>query len=695
MSRKSPRVAAGTKAASSMSDAGLQTDIPSSSKLIATAPVMPAKAPPSVSIVSSTPVSRVSTRTKKRVKLEPESSPIPRKKPRKTRGDKVNDAVNFLEENHWNSAQLFICPPMIADLTDEDSGDEESNGGGIDNMNTCQLEAGFELVISTPEDEELRLTNVIEEEIDTIIEEVAEPTEPTERSQPKRKGKAPKTPEAVARAVAERKKRAAEKVEMERQEKRNKWKESYEFENSELLSKIAEFECPTTDQDPLSLATLGPIELFELFFDEDVVTFICQQTNCYALQKGADRWNDVGIEEMRCFFGILLLSGYNQLPRMKMYWEQTQDVHNNLVSDAMRRDRFLELLRYIHFCDNASLDESTTDRCWKIRPLYNMLLSRFQKNAVLTKCFNVDESMVQYFGKSGNALKQRMPMKPIRSGYKVWSLNLDDGYMFNCEIYQGKGSQSDYQVSFGHGPGVVLGLMDDLPKGNYEVYLDNFFTSAKLLYHLGQQGIGCTGTFSRKMVQFCPFPTDKEMVKAGRGIFKSFVHADLNIQLTKWQDNKQVIIGSNFDCDTPADTCQRWSAEIKERISVPRPQSITSYNTHMGGTDNMDQAINVYRPIIRNRKWYWPLFSYILQVSTYNAWKLSRHADSSASNTFLDFIRSIVCPYLTLYKTTRKRGKTNNLYPCKGVAARVPGGSLLNNNLNTCLSFTKLFKISD
>ena len=130
-------------------------------------------------------------------------------------------------------------------------------------------------------------------------------------------------------------------------------------------------------------------------------------------------------------------------------------------------------------------------------------------------------------------MKQRMPINPIRSGYKLWSLNLDDGYMYNCEIYQGRKNQSQYQVSFGHGPGVVLGIMDAIPKGNNEVYVENFFVLTKLLYHLGQQGIGCTGTFSKIMIQSCPFPTDNKMVKPVRGIFKSFVHKDLNIQLSK------------------------------------------------------------------------------------------------------------------------------------------------------------------
>ena len=163
------------------------------------------------------------------------------------------------------------------------------------------------------------------------------------------------------------------------------------------------------------------------------------------------------------------------------------------------------------------------------------------------------------------------------------------------------------------------------------------------------------------------------MEKLGRGEYKSFVHQDKNVQLTKWQDNKQVTVGSNFQCDSPADECQRWSAVLKAKITVKRPNAIADYNKHMGGTDNMDQAINVYKPIIRNRKWYWPLFIYILQVSVYNAWKLSRKLQPGKNGkmSFLQFTRDIVSTYLILYKKKKRTGKTNKLFQVRGVAKRV------------------------
>ena len=64
-----------------------------------------------------------------------------------------------------------------------------------------------------------------------------------------------------------------------------------------------------------------------------------------------------------------------------------------------------------------------------------------------------------------------MPLKPIRCGYKVWCLNLQGRYLYNFEVYQGKGSKNEYADDFVFGPSVVIGLVKSLPKGNFSVLL--------------------------------------------------------------------------------------------------------------------------------------------------------------------------------------------------------------------------------
>ena len=177
-------------------------------------------------------------------------------------------------------------------------------------------------------------------------------------------------------------------------------------------------------------------------------------TNAYATETNAVGWMPIDRSDIRCFPGILMLSGFAQLPSYKMFWEEASDVQQQLVQSAMPRNKFLLILKSIHFCDNGSLHPA--DKCSKIRPLMNMIQYRCKHFAIMTKNVNVDESMIPYYGKFGQKLKQQMPLKPIRSGYKVWCLNLQVGHLYNFKLYQGKGSKNEYADDFGLRHSVVI-----------------------------------------------------------------------------------------------------------------------------------------------------------------------------------------------------------------------------------------------
>lgn len=58
-----------------------------------------------------------------------------------------------------------------------------------------------------------------------------------------------------------------------------------------------------------------------------------------------------------------------------MHWEQSDDSHNEVVANAMRRDRIEEIFANIHFADNTCLNRD--DRFTKPRPLFILLNARF------------------------------------------------------------------------------------------------------------------------------------------------------------------------------------------------------------------------------------------------------------------------------------------------------------------------------
>ena len=97
-------------------------------------------------------------------------------------------------------------------------------------------------------------------------------------------------------------------------------------------------------------------------------------------------------------------------------WDRAHHFHNDLVSHAMRRNRFADILSVLHQCDNSEIPADCNDKCAKIRPIVDMIQDRRLKFAQPCRDYDVDESMVQYYGKFGAGMKQRMPQKPIRMG---------------------------------------------------------------------------------------------------------------------------------------------------------------------------------------------------------------------------------------------------------------------------------------
>ena len=127
---------------------------------------------------------------------------------------------------------------------------------------------------------------------------------------------------------------------------------------------------------------------------------------------------------------------YAPLPRRRLYWEPSPDVQNTAVSNAITRNRFEELMANVHVADNDNL--APNDRMAKVRPLFTALNSKFVTHFPRQQDLSVDESMVPYYGR--HSAKQYIRGKPIRFGYKVWSINTSLGYCVQLDPYQGAGT---------------------------------------------------------------------------------------------------------------------------------------------------------------------------------------------------------------------------------------------------------------
>jgi hypothetical protein len=166
----------------------------------------------------------------------------------------------------------------------------------------------------------------------------------------------------------------------------------------------------------------------------------------------------------------------------------------------------------------------------------------------------------------------------------------------------------------------VLNLVEILGPG-CQVFFDNYFASPGLLLALKNRGLpaGCTVRSNR--TEKCPFKTEKQLRKEGRGSMDFHVSEE-GILLVKWYDSKEVIVGTNHYSAEPTSQVRRWDKKNKKYVSIPIPALILAYNTGMGGVDRCDQLMSFYRIKTKSVKWYKRVLYHMLDLTLVNAYIL-------------------------------------------------------------------------
>lgn len=519
-----------------------------------------------------------------------------------------------IDDDDPNQYDIYVTPPNdTGNITDEDSGEDDSNDP--DRLNKNQLLAEAELYINNTPAEEFQNQDQDLEDDDNNS----------------------KSCNVTENIVAPARKSKKSKKEV------RTWVDG-DLQKPLFAEWTGSFPMPLTFS-----SSTHPLDFFELFITKEVIDDIVRNTVTYAASQ--NRTLTLSSSEMYTFVGILFLSGYNILPRRRMYWEESSDVQNILVSKSMRRRRFEEIFRNLHLVNNDVIDRS--DKMAKVRPLINVLNEKFLKYMPIEQSLSVDESMIPYFGRHG--CKQFIRGKPIRFGFKAWVLALRLGYCAQLDIYQGR--RKDGEVEFGLGEHVVMKFADILKEHydgiQFSLYFDNFFTSAKLVTSLGEKGFAATGTVRQNRTENCGLPDDAFYKKKDRGSYDTKLDPNHNIVAVRWKDNSNVTLLSNQFGANPVQKASRYSAKDKAKINIPQPNVISLYNRNMGGVDQMDNNISNYRISMRGKKWYMPIILWLFDVAMNNAWHVARSCGLSLDN--LSFRREVVNALLAKYGTAPLR----------------------------------------
>ena len=105
-------------------------------------------------------------------------------------------------------------------------------------------------------------------------------------------------------------------------------------------------------------------------FTSEIIEHIVYQNNLYAKQRDINTSFIINSNEIMNFIGILIYMGIVSMPSTDDYWSKwTKAIQ---VSQVLSGKRFKLLCRMIHFNNNENMT-NTTDKVFKIRPLYNMI----------------------------------------------------------------------------------------------------------------------------------------------------------------------------------------------------------------------------------------------------------------------------------------------------------------------------------
>ncbi|XP_026745537.1 piggyBac transposable element-derived protein 3-like isoform X1 [Trichoplusia ni] len=432
-----------------------------------------------------------------------------------------------------------------------------------------------------------------------------------------------------------------------------------------------------TEEYPESLMNLQtPFQFFSYFFTEDFLSQIVTETNYYAVQKKPDRPDVITLGELRKYLGILIYMSVYHYPSVRGYWANKHGFE--AIIKAMPVNKFEKIRRVLHFNDNNKhlpIGHPQHDRLHKLRPVIEHLNAKFS-SIPISQRLSIDEQMCAT--KMGHFLKQYLPNKPHKWGFKLFVLCSLTGFAYRFIIYAGKEKDDRLpnEPDIGVVSQTVIKLARIIPRhANHIIYHDNFYTTLPLMYYFAKEGIQCVGTVQRnRLGKKCKLPSKQDVMKkqVPRGSYVEYItHIDgVDMSSVSWKDNKQVVLLSTYVGAEPLQSIERYDKIEKKKIIIDCPKIVKEYNAHMGGVDLMDSFLGRYRIKVKTRKWYMRIFYHLLDVSIINSWVLyktvetRKGADPKKLKNLSEFrseLADVLCTYGTTTQPTRGRPSNSSI----------------------------------
>ena len=353
---------------------------------------------------------------------------------------------------------------------------------------------------------------------------------------------------------------------------------------------------------------------WSLLFDQTMLRKICVNTNDWVVYKGIADWQELTVEDLKSFIGILYIRGIFGYRNADVRSMWSKDFGIPLVSRIMSRNRFIMILANIRFDNpNERSQRLNTDKFTHIRELVNSFvknsISAYTPSALLT----IDEQLLPM--KNRCSFIQFIKSKPDKFGIKLWLLvDCVTKYILNYFPYIGK-EERNGRLS----DAVVAELMEPYLRNGHNVTADNYFTTVNQMQELLQKNTTYVGTVRMNSKDLC-----KDM-KDPRPLYHSQFY-----QLE--QDNR--IIAVSYQCKSTRKVV--LFSSMHEEVNVDsserkKPNIVLTYNSTKTGVDIADAMLRMYSCKAATRRWPIGVFYDLLDKCAINSWILHKQCTNSSA----------------------------------------------------------------
>ena len=385
------------------------------------------------------------------------------------------------------------------------------------------------------------------------------------------------------------------------------------------------------------VAEAKAIDYFQLFFTDDLLTTIVQNTNSYALwsirhkqvvnpqykdpQWGMNGENNLSLPELKAFLGLQIIFGLNPVKQYSVAFSACSFLGNEGVRRTMSQKRFEKLCQYFHVSNRDNEPGRNSDEydpLFKIRPVMEQMLNSFPRFSSFTEHQTVDEAMIR--------CKARLPFiifnksKPTRRGIQVFvRTDSKTGYCQQFEFYLGSKMTKPSER------GLYFDVIDRLSKplygSNAKLFFDNAYSSVMTAIHLQRNGVQSTGTLRAVCHYNPPLFKAKKKLKFKRGEHKTFqAKGNPSLTATVWQDVKLVMFLSTMAKPHITTTSHRRVG--RSNILVSTPHIAKLYHRFYKGTDFFAQLCERYDISRRHYHSWIYLFNFMFNAAVVNSYIL-------------------------------------------------------------------------